>query len=401
MKVLYVYSNCSQKKYNELFDNSNIMILQQAQKYHSLLIEGFHLNNIEITCTSGLPINRSLTKKILIKKKTEFIDGVMYIYYMTLNLPILRQICIFINSFFQTVCYLRKRKDAVVICDILNVANASGALLATKILRKYSIGIVTDVPGILADDSMSKNGKKELKFKLFTLINQFILYRFDSYVFLTSPMNSLINKSSKPFTVMEGHVNVKMKEKRNLLEDKYENKVVLYAGSIKKIYGIKILTEAFINAQIKNSELHIYGTGDFTDELKEICIQNINIKYYGVKPNDYIVNEQVKATLLINPRPTNEEYTKYSFPSKNMEYMVSGTPVLTTKLPGMPREYYPYVYLVEDESIDGLSKALEIILDKSKEELHEKGLKAKEFVLKKKNNIVQSKKILEMIEGKK
>ena len=29
--------------------------------------------------------------------------------------------------------------------------------------------------------------------------------------------------------------------------------------------------------------------------------------------------------------------------------MVSGTPVLTTKLPGMPKEYDDYVYIIEDE----------------------------------------------------
>ena len=36
-----------------------------------------------------------------------------------------------------------------------------------------------------------------------------------------------------------------------------------------------------------------------------------------------IVKEEKKSTLLVNPRFTNEEYTKYSFPSKNMEYMAS------------------------------------------------------------------------------
>lgn len=93
------------------------------------------------------------------------------------------------------------------------------------------------------------------------------------------------------------------------------------------------------------------GMRDFEDELKNICKRHSNIKYFGVIPNDYVVNKELKATILINPRPTNEEYTKYSFSSKNMEYMVFGTPVLTTKLSGMPEEYYPYVYLFKDESI--------------------------------------------------
>ena len=41
-----------------------------------------------------------------------------------------------------------------------------------------------------------------------------------------------------------------------------------------------------------------------------------------------------------------------------MEYMVSGTPMMTTVLPGMPEEYYPYVWLIEDETEDGAAQEL-------------------------------------------
>ena len=82
----------------------------------------------------------------------------------------------------------------------------------------------------------------------------------------------------------------------------------------------------------------------------------------NVKPFDFDWNDFdpsiVIATLLINPRFSNEEYTKYSFPSKNMEYMASGTPILTTKLPGMPKEYYEYIYLFEEESIEGMKNKM-------------------------------------------
>lgn len=110
-----------------------------------------------------------------------------------------------------------------------------------------------------------------------------------------------------------------------------------------------------------------------------------------------MVEEELKATLLINPRPTTEAYTKYSFPSKNMEYMVSGTPVLTTKLPGMPAEYNEYVYLVDEETVDGQSQTLTTVLLKSPEELHDFGARAREYVLREKNNVRQAGKIIEMI----
>ena len=79
-----------------------------------------------------------------------------------------------------------------------------------------------------------------------------------------------------------------------------------------------------------------------------------------------------------------------------MEYMVSGTPVLTTKLPGMPKEYYDYIYLIEDESENGMMDSIITVLNLPREELIEKGKNAKDFVLKYKNNNVQAKKIIEL-----
>ena len=168
----------------------------------------------------------------------------------------------------------------------------------------------------------------------------------------------------------------------------------MYAGSLNKIHGIEYLVRGFIKADLSNAELHIYGDGDFVPEIKKIEIEHKNIKYHGVKLNQEIVKEEVKATLLINPRPTNQEFVKYSFPSKNMEYLVSGTPLLTTRLPGMPMEYYPYIYTIDAETDEGLCKTLRVLLSKSKQELHEKGKRAKMFVLENKNENIQGKKIV-------
>jgi glycosyltransferase involved in cell wall biosynthesis len=80
-----------------------------------------------------------------------------------------------------------------------------------------------------------------------------------------------------------------------------------------------------------------------------------------------------------------------------MEYMASGTPVLTTRLPGMPKEYYPYVSFIEEETSDGIAAALNSVLADSDEVLFEKGLAARSFVLDGRNNVVQAGKLLDML----
>ena len=77
--------------------------------------------------------------------------------------------------------------------------------------------------------------------------------------------------------------------------------------------------------------------------------------------------------------------------------MVSGTPVLTTCLPGMPKEYYPYVYLFKDESVLGMAKTLESVLSLDTATLEEKGRDAKKFVEENKNCVSQTQKLLEIL----
>lgn len=67
-----------------------------------------------------------------------------------------------------------------------------------------------------------------------------------------------------------------------------------------------------------------------------------------------------------------------------MEYMSTGTPVLTTVLPGMPKEYHPYVYLLEEETADAIAEKLGQIFAQPADALLEKGMKAREFILKEK-----------------
>ena len=77
--------------------------------------------------------------------------------------------------------------------------------------------------------------------------------------------------------------------------------------------------------------------------------------------------------------------------------MASGTPILTTKLPGMPKDYYDYIYTIDIETADGIAEKLTDILSKDVSELHKKGATAKDFVLTHKNNKVQARKVLELL----
>ncbi|MPM96303.1 hypothetical protein SDC9_143461 [bioreactor metagenome] len=201
-------------------------------------------------------------------------------------------------------------------------------------------------------------------------------------------MNKLVNIRSKPYIVVEGFADNNMRNRNNCIELKQVHpKICLYAGMLNKLYGLDMLVEGFIKADIDDYVLEIFGEGPYKDELQEISKGHSNIVYRGVADNKEIISREERATLLINPRYTTAEFTKYSFPSKNMEYMASGTPIITTKLQGMPKDYYPHVFLLEDESVEGMSNLLKKVLNISDVDLSKKGADAKKWILDNKNNI--------------
>ncbi len=382
MQIIYGYSNCSDKKYKEIF-SSGSMVAQACQKYHSLLIKGLATIGVKVYCFSGLPINRSITSKVWIHEKDEREDDVYFHYYRTINIPIFRHLMIFIGALFNGL-KISKREQTVAICDCLNIANSYGISLACKLRRIPVIIVVTDLPDMLGEN------------KLLAGINNKLFNMADGFVFLTEQMNEKINRRNVPYIVLEGHVDSELPPINS--NEKYEQlsgkKVIIYAGSIQKLYGIPNLVEGFLKANIPDAELRVFGNGDYRDELVEIAKNNENVKYMGICDNKEVVSQEQRAMLLVNPRPTHPEYTKYSFPSKNMEYMVSGTPLLTTKLPGMPKEYYPYIYLAKDETVEGLCETLTNICGKELEERNAMGNKARMFVMEHKTNVKQAKKLI-------
>lgn len=384
MNILYASCLCSEKKFEKLFANSKNMPGQQVQKYHRLLSQGFIQNDCNIFALTLLPISRQISKKIFYKTSREKDGGINYFYLPIINIPILKNLVGIFQSFIVALKYMRSNKNIIIIGDALNISINIGVLLAAKLTATPSVGIVTDLPRFLQGKSYVKK------------INNLIISQYDKYVFLTEQMNKIINNKNKPYVIIEGQVDYKMQYSIIEENQKYKKKVCLYSGALEEKYGVAKLVNCFIKADLEDVELHLYGTGSYKEQLLKMIKSHKNIKYFGVVLNSEVVKEQMRATLLINPRPSKEEFTKYSFPSKNMEYMASGTPVLTTYLPGMPEEYKKYVYIFDDETESGMIETLKIVLSKSQKELTEKGKCAKEFVLKRKNNITQTRKILDM-----
>lgn len=395
MKILYLSTFCSQKFIDKIFDSSKIKPGQAVQKFHRLLIEGFAKNSeiCEVELLSSVDVAPNTHDKRWWNLPNERWNGIDIHYVPFLNYSVIKHFFVFYFTILYVMIFAwRNRKQkSVIICDILNHSMAWGAFIAAKILGHKMVVIVTDLPMFMGNQE-----KKSIFEKLYLKISSFVLHRFDFYIGLTKQMNEVINPFNKPFLVMEGLVDGVI-QSDDSKKNKGDKKILIYAGGIYEKYGVGNLIRAFMQTTIENTELHIYGSGDLEDQMLEFCRKDKRVCFFGVVKNEVVVEKLENATLLINPRPTDEEFTKFSFPSKNMEYMVSGTPLLTTKLLGMPKEYYDYVFLIQDESVKGIKKMLNEILCKSDNELRCFGNKAQEFVIENKSNVAQCKRILDFL----
>ena len=386
MHIIYAVTTCSDRVYQQLFSHVKTKPAFQSQKYHRLLIEGL-AKNARVDVVANPPVNRSVLKEKFLRLPPEEEGGARYRYIPAVRNPALKALVVGFGTFFR-VLTAGNRKSAVIV-DCLNRVTALSALLAARLSGKRCIGIVTDLPDMLSGSGFSKG------------LANFVIRHCTGYVLLTEAMNDYLNKKGKPYVILEGHSDITMEEKIPFMEKKTTPRVVFYAGGVSRQYGLSDLVEGFRMADPQNARLHIYGPGDYVKELEEIAKDDDRIFYGGMLLNSEIVAKEQEATLLVNPRPTHEEYVKYSFPSKTMEYMASGTPVLTTVLPGMPKEYHPYVYLLEEESPEGIAAMLKKVLANSDEALFAKGGEARRFVLEEKNNVIQAKKILDMLNTRK
>lgn len=352
-----------------------------AQKYNHLLLKGLKENgaNVTVLCTRD-PVSKLQGKDSNPASAVQE-DGIIYQIapYSSSRMQNHRLSAAWLKKTMKA--YYAAHPDAYLILDYLAPLSKEAASYA----KKYC-AIVTDLP-----ESIYVRGNA-LRKKYYIQRSYRIINRAQSSILLSGLMKEKLSESQS-FLVLEGIVD-SHREITNVQKKPY----ILYAGAISKECGIDRLAAAF--SQIRTDyELHLYGNGNYADELKKFSSDHSNIMYGGMIDNQTVLHYEQEASLLVNPRPVNSAFSRYSFPSKNLEYMSSGTPLLTTKLQSMPAEYVPYVYLFPDDTVEGIRTGMEQALNDLPVHGNETGQKAYEFVMNEKTETVQAKKVLELIEG--
>jgi glycosyltransferase involved in cell wall biosynthesis len=251
--------------------------------------------------------------------------------------------------------------------------------------------IVPDLPEFMSDN---KNFIfKFLKNKEIKILNSLLL-KVDSFVLLSDYMYEPLLVGKRPWVRVEG---IFCSKDNFEIVKKEDFKTILYTGTLAKRYGILNLLEAFAMIKDEKYRLWICGDGDVKNEINKRAKSDFRITNFGQISREEVLILQKKATVLVNPRTSEGDYTKYSFPSKTMEYLASGTPCILNRLGGIPDEYFEYCFISKDETIMGLYETIIKVCEKDQSELNEFGNKAKKFINENKSPKKQCEKIYKML----
>lgn len=400
-KVLF-FSSLIPNEYKEYYQKNSIGAVSNANdSLQWALVKGFIMHDYDVNLINFPNIGayptkfkKVFTKSFYFKSEKAFSGKNIGI----LNLNVIKHILLYfkLTKIVADSCYF-KNEETLLIYDVYPPF--------LKVLKKIkeknpSLKVVLVVPDIHGFTGGTQSFiRKIIQFFDKKIIDNSIIY-VDAFVLLTASMTDQLPESVKykPKTIVEGIFNPD-----NLLLEKLvdinsdRKKIILYTGSLDLRHGIVNLIEAFIKSNVSEAELQICGDGDGKDKILKMINSYQSIRYLGQLSREETIIKQQESFLLVNPRTSEGEFTKYSFPSKIIEYFASGTPTLMYKLEGIPSEYYNYCYYLEDESIEALSSKLIEILKEDKDLLTEKAILAKKFIINEKNAFKQVQKIIKVI----
>lgn len=254
--------------------------------------------------------------------------------------------------------------------------------------------LVTDPPGVVRpEDGLARRSLKRIDIAL----SRAALMRSDAVVVLAKPLAEDF-AAGVPHLVMEGIFDASSWSSPAPADRGSDSPfVITYAGGLSAEYGVKDLVNAVLAIPDPQVELHLYGRGPLEGWIAEVASENPRVRPSRVIEPGALAGIYAESDVLVQPRPVDQGFVPYSFPSKLIEYLASGVPVVTTRLPSIPEDYEAHVTWSEGGA-DGLRRAIECVRAKSTTERRADGEKAKQFLLGSRSAAAQGRRLRRFLE---
>lgn len=336
--VLFVGNYTDNKTY-ELITQKGIRDLSQAARlFQQRLINSLSMQTDEFRAISVLPTDNMTELPERFMDESTKVDVVPVTNGSMLSLA---QAMHRIHNLVINEC----GKDTRV---LMYAVNPIAAIPLLHLKKKLNLTLITICPELPQFRRYRKSVKNDVKRKVFNFFNQ----KFDRYIVFAEAMREYLPEG-KPCMVLEGFAPETVQKPQVR-----EKNIAMYAGGLAEDNGIRMMIEAAHKSELID-ELWICGVGDCLEYVKSAT--DNKVKYLGRLTNSEVLSYEKQAKILLNVRNPQNELTKFSFPSKVLEYMTAGGIVISSELRGIPKEYNEHIELLKDYTADGLAIAMDRI----------------------------------------
>lgn len=314
------------------------------------------------------------------------------------NIIFVKQITRFIASFVLLLCWLLKHRvdtSRFILVYSMHSPFLSAALLAKALILAKVVLVVPDLPAHM-DFGIRRGFIRRITKPIDNALLFWAVRRVEGLIVLTQYMAQDL-APALPVLVMEGAIHPDETEGKSVSSGDRDEAVIMYAGALVKEHGIDLLLEASNLLKDRHYRFWFCGKGPMEEAIRKATQEDDRVVYWGFLSQSELLKKLRSATVLTHLRSSDAKNARYTFPSKLLEYMKVGRPVISTALPGIPDEYFEYLYILHDETAAGLARLLSEVCSKTDEDLDQFGLRARRFVESNKSYIRQGQRICEFL----
>ena len=363
MRIVYFTTAQREKDYRSFMNLWKIPLNSSNQNFHNKFIRALSINN-QVDVISVRPFSRSKTKVLSLKADTVQDGNITWRYLKRSGNKFHRMFSI--TPQIKKILKKEDLSDAIFITDTINPSLIRAVKKANKKYKRPILGVCTDSPSNISGTRRS--------YTLYLLSKSNDL---DGYIALTEGLSDLFNPNNKPRYIFEGVVEDEVSSSTPAKETK---PYFFFGGALMERYGVYNLIEAFKQLNNPDIDLYICGHHGDKDRLKNAIKGVSNIKNLGLLPVNKVLDYEKTAIACINPRPFSEDLDRFSIPSKTLEYMSMGRPVISVRNTILMQKFPHEVVWIDSAEVVDIKNAMRNVLAMSEEQKNHIGKEAKKRV---------------------
>ena len=363
MNILIFSSAMRERDFALYQEEAKIKPNPSNQNFYYKLIKALAINN-NVSVVSHRPLVKGMFRKNAVEGDTT-VDGKIKFYYTSNKcdklFKLLKEESVIEKTAKQAIEDFMSH-DFVIVTDTLRLNLLKAA---KKIAKQYDVKIV----GMLTDNPFNLSSSNPFVNK--TLVKQ--ASTLDGYLSLTQGLVEVFN-TNKPSYVFEGLVSEESEGKKDPIFNYF-----YFGGSLYERYGVKTLVDAFHKSNVKY-KLVLAGNGPLVDYIEQMAEDDYRILYLSQLSKEKNIAYMRNSIANINPRPLDYKMDNESVPSKLLEYLSIGTPVISTKYPKLYSTFKDDVSWIDGNSLEDMKFALENYNVSNQEEYLKKAATARRKV---------------------